>query len=387
MDLHHKLAVGSSGSSRDELDGVERLLLAELAEIAGPVERIALVDCGSVLLADELARLFPTAQLVAYDDSYVDASLYDAEVAEREWVDRYMRVAALDSVRFPTELFTGVSVLVLRLPKSLDYLDEFAAAAASGLEPDALVLGAERTKYMTPTQNEVLKRYFGSVTASLGRFKSRALRATEPLGSESLPGAATSAVSSFPRSKHLPELGLTVVAHGGVFAGTKLDIGSRLLVDNLEHLLEQAPHARDFVDAGCGSGVLSARIAQLRESAQVTGVDVSAAAVLSTRETAQANGFADRITAVQDDALRGLPTASADVIVCNPPFHAGTSLDTDVAQRMFREAGRVLRPGGQLWTVYNSPLPYRNAMTRSVGRTVVVGSNRKFTVTVSIKPS
>jgi 16S rRNA (guanine1207-N2)-methyltransferase len=90
---------------------------------------------------------------------------------------------------------------------------------------------------------------------------------------------------------------------------------------------------------------------------------------------------------VQDDALRGLPTASADVIVCNPPFHAGTSLDTDVAQRMFREAGRVLRPGGQLWTVYNSPLPYRNAMTRSVGRTVVVDSNRKFTVTVSIKPS
>jgi 16S rRNA G1207 methylase RsmC len=37
--------------------------------------------------------------------------------------------------------------------------------------------------------------------------------------------------------------------------------------------------------------------------------------------------------------------------------------------------------------VYNSPLPYRNAMTRSVGRTVVVDSNRKFTVTVSIKPS
>ncbi len=381
MDLHHKLAVGSSGSSRDELDGVERLLLAELAEIAGPVERIALVDCGSVLLADELARLFPTAQLVAYDDSYVDASLNDAEVAGREWVDRYMRVAALDSVRFPTELLTGVSVVVLRLPKSLDYLDEFAAAAAAGLESDALVLAAERTKYMTPTQNEVLGRYFGSVSASLGRFKSRALRATNPL-----PPVDTRR-ARFPHSKHLPELGLTVVAHGGVFAGTKLDIGSRLLVDNLEHLLKQAPHARDFVDAGCGSGILSARIAQLRESAQVTGVDVSAAAVLSTRETAQENGFADRITAVQDDALRGLPTASADVIVCNPPFHAGTSLDTDVAQRMFREAGRVLRPGGQLWTVYNSPLPYRNAMTRSVGRTVVVDSNRKFTVTASIKPS
>ncbi len=378
MDLHHKLVVGSLDGSRDGLDGVEKMLLVELAEFSGPVDRVALVDCGSVLLADELARLFPTAQLVAYDDSFADAAQLDAEAAGHSWADRFVRVTASDCVRFPAELFTGVSVVLLRLPKSLDYLEEFAASAASSLGSDALVLSAERTKHMTPTQNEVLGRYFESVSASLGRFKSRALRASTPIPDRE---------GTFPKTATLTELGLTVVAHGGVFAGTKLDIGSRLLVDNLEHLLERAPRAQDFVDAGCGSGILSARIAQLRETAQITGTDVSAAAVLSTRKTAAANGYTDRISAAQDDALHGLPTASADVIVCNPPFHTGTSLDTDVAQRIFHEAGRVLRPGGQLWTVYNSPLPYRSAMNRSVGRTVVVDSNRKFTVTASTKPS
>lgn len=382
MDLHNKLAHATQSTAG--LDGVDKILLAELADSGISPARIALVDFISPQIFDELAQLFPGVTFVAYNDSFVDARNLDAEADVAVWGDRYERLEAATGVRFPAPLFDGTDVILMRLPKSLDYLSEFVQAASLGLSGSAMVLLAERTKFMTPTQNDVLAQWFTTVSASLGRFKSRALRATGAVPQDDIP-AALRAARAFPRSAYLADLDLTVVAHGGVFAGTKLDIGSRLFVDNLGALLDGAPTALDFVDAGCGTGVLSARVAQLRADAHVTAVDVSAAAVLSTTATALENGLADRITAVQDDALAALPTASADVVVCNPPFHMGTSLDTDVAQRIFENAGRVLRPGGQLWTVYNSPLPYKGSLNRLVGRTVVVASNRKFTVTVSTK--
>jgi len=57
--------------------------------------------------------------------------------------------------------------------------------------------------------------------------------------------------------------------------------------------------------------------------------------------------------------------------------HAG------LAEKLFVDAARVLRPGGELWTVWNTHLGYRPMLTRIVGSTRQVGRNTKFTVTVS----
>jgi 16S rRNA (guanine1207-N2)-methyltransferase len=53
--------------------------------------------------------------------------------------------------------------------------------------------------------------------------------------------------------------------------------------------------------------------------------------------------------------------------------------------RLFQGAGRVLKPKGQLWTVFNSHLPYQGQLTRAVGATRTIGRNPKFTVTVSTR--
>jgi 16S rRNA (guanine1207-N2)-methyltransferase len=50
---------------------------------------------------------------------------------------------------------------------------------------------------------------------------------------------------------------------------------------------------------------------------------------------------------------------------------------------LFAAAARVLRPGGELWTVYNSALRYRPVLTRAVGPTRLAAQDPKFTVTVS----
>jgi 16S rRNA (guanine1207-N2)-methyltransferase len=185
------------------------------------------------------------------------------------------------------------------------------------------------------------------------------------------------AITSDPLRKHDEQLDLWVTAVGGVFSGATVDIGTRTLLSVFGRLPEYAT----AIDFGCGTGILAVALKRRRPGARVIASDLSAEAVQSARETAVAN--AADVDVVRDDLLATQPDASADLIVLNPPFHDGGALSTDTALAMFAEAGRVLRPGGQLWTVFNSHLGYRHALERAVGSTTQITHNAKFTVTAS----
>jgi len=118
----------------------------------------------------------------------------------------------------------------------------------------------------------------------------------------------------------------------------------------------------------------------------VLATDESAAAVSSALATVAANALAGRVQVQRDDAMSTVADSSVGLIVCNPPFHLGTSVHSGASLKLFQAAGRVLSPAGQLWTVFNSHLPYRSQLTRAVGPTRVMGRNTKFTVTVSSRP-
>ena len=182
---------------------------------------------------------------------------------------------------------------------------------------------------------------------------------------------------------HHPDLDLWICSHGAVFAGTKVDLGTRLLLEFVDRM---HPSASSAVDLGCGTGVIAAVLARARPQLDVLATDQSAAAVSSATATMAANALSDHVRVLRDDAVSTLPDASVDLIVCNPPFHLGTSVHAGAALKLFDAAGRVLTPGGEMWTVFNSHLAYTRALNRAVGPTRVVGSNAKFTVTVSTRP-
>ncbi len=264
-------------------------------------------------------------------------------------------------------LVAGATLVLLRLPRSLDALDEIGALIAAHADPSVRVVAGGRIKHMSLSMNDVLARHFGRVDVSLARQKSRLLIASEPK-----PGPLVE-----PRREFHADLDLWVVATGGVFAGTSIDIGTRAMLD----ALGSVPRFERAVDLGCGSGVLAASLARLRPGAHVLGSDASAAAVASTRLTAEANGL--DVEVQQEDALSGVDDASVDLVVLNPPFHTGAAVDSRIATRLFEAASRVLRPGGELWTVWNSHLAYRPALERIVGETRQVARTPKFTVTAS----
>ncbi|MGW0245340.1 class I SAM-dependent methyltransferase [Nocardia goodfellowii] len=271
------------------------------------------------------------------------------------------------------KLLADARVVLLRLPRVLTGLAEVADAIARYADPEVTVIAGGRDKYLTKSMNDVLAEYFSEVRASRGRQKSRTLLVSgpKPVGPE-----------QFPMCEHIKDLGLDVVAHGAAFSGARLDIGTRFL---LQHLKLMKPDARDAIDLGCGTGILAVALAKARPAIRVMGTDQSAAAVASARATVAANHVDDRVTVVRDDAMSSAADNSADLVLCNPPFHVGAAVHTGSAIKMFVETGRVLRPGGELWTVYNSHLNYRGVVEKMVGRTEVVGRNRKFTVTRSVR--
>lgn len=316
------------------------------------------------LLRDEAP---PGARAVALLDApglveFATGLTEDVRVWCDDWRDA-QRVPA--PMRVGPEALAGVDLALGRLPKSLDALEQ--QVVALGKDPGLTYLGGARIKHLNRSMNETLGRHFTEVSASLGVRKCRVLRATGP--------REEGATRPWPRTRVDEGVGLTLAAHGATFSGTRVDRGTRLL---LEHLDVQGT---DVLDLGCGNGVIAAVLA--RDGRRVQARDVSWAAVEATRETARANGL--EVAVGWGDGLEGCAAASVDAIVTNPPFHQGFAKESADTLAMFSGARRVLRPGGELWCVFNSHLPWRRELERRVGRTVLVAQDRHFTVTRTVR--
>lgn len=316
-------------------DPIDDLIRAESPETASA---IAILDAPG-LVDDALAR---TPDVRVWCDDWRDAQLVDPDLL----------------VEHPEDL-AGVDLAWARLPKSLAALDEMAASVQGA--DDVTFLGAERDRHLNRSMNEVLTRHFTAVAGTLGRRKCRGLRAWGPNQLE----------SEWPKLRRHEDLDLVLAAHGATFAGTKVDAGTRLLLENLELTGEQV------LDFGSGNGVISAALA--RQGAQVAARDVSWSAVAATLETASANDL--EIDATWGDGLLGYEDASFDAIVTNPPFHRGVAKDSETTLALFDEAARVLRPGGEFWCVFNSHLPWRKELNVRLGRTSVLAQDRHYTLT------
>ena len=383
--LLERLRTHDVGPDREDapvaVDPADRLLLDEAAPLLAGVApgAVAVVDdrYGALTLgAALLTGAGPAAGRVrVHQDACTAEAALDANARAVGMATAYGR-HGLDA-----GLLAGARVVLLRLPRGLAALRDVAEHVAREAGPDVVLLGTARVKHMTRAMNDVLAESFGEVRASLARGKSRVLVASAPRPARPL---------TYPVVTDLADFGLRVAAFGAAFAGAGLDLGTRFLLDRLGADDGPTPGAegaapRDVVDLGCGTGLLAAWAARRWPDARVVAADRSEAAVRSAALTARENGVADRVRTVRDDAGATLADASADVVLLNPPFHDGAAVRTDAAHRMFATAGRVLRPRGELWCVWNSHLRYRPALERAVGPTTQVARDPRFTVTRSVR--
>lgn len=354
-------------------DAADRLLLDTAADDLAAAAR---QEGGApVVIGDSYGALtLGAAWLYSLHGIRVQQDPFSGELA----LDRNARRLDLDGTymhrALGPELVSGARVVLLRLPRSLDALEEIARLIALHAAPDVRIYAGGRIKHMTTAMNDVLGRYFGSVTAGLARQKSRVLTVSGPLPVDTLPASRFPLEAAYDVGLQQP---LKLKARGAAFGGASLDPGTRFLLP----FLARARAAGEAVDLGCGNGAIAAYLALSRPGLRVLTSDQSEAAVASTELTLAANGVADRAVVRRADALSWLPDASQDLVVLNPPFHIGASVHTGIALKLFADAARVLRPGGELWTVWNSHLAYKPALNRLVGPTRQIARNPRFTVT------
>jgi release factor glutamine methyltransferase len=131
------------------------------------------------------------------------------------------------------------------------------------------------------------------------------------------------------------------------FYGLTLRVTAAVLIPRpeTEHLVEAvlSRMGRDIAvricDVGTGSGAIAVALAHALPWAQVTAVDLSAAALDVARENAERHGVAGRVRLVESDLLRAVRGERFDVVVSNPPYVAkGDVLEAQVREYEPREA-------------------------------------------------
>lgn len=358
------------------VDAADRLILDESASARADAAAGEIVVIGDAYGALVLGAAWDlaardrrgTGRVRVHQDALMGERAIAANAAGLGLADVVAPSPALDAA-----LVTGARVVLMRLPRSLDALRDIAGLIAERAAPDVAVFAGGRIKHMTRAMNDVLGAFFARVDVTHARQKSRVLIARSPRdGRAPTPAAA-----------HID--GLELRAYGGTFGGASIDAGTRLLLSHLPDVLPGGGPNDPWLDLACGNGIIGAWLATRHPSSFVVSSDPSSSAVASAGETMRANRVEERVRVERADALEERPDASASLITLNPPFHSGAAVTDQIAPRLFADAARVLRPGGELWCVWNSPLRYRAALERIVGPTRQVARDPRFTVTVTTR--
>ncbi len=256
--------------------------------------------------------------------------------------------------------------VLVRLPRSRRRLQHLLAELAPTLAPGTPVILGARSKDVQKDDVAAVEAAIGPARSTLARHRARLIVAERDDREPPRPS---------PRRWEVAP-GLVVRPFPGVFGEERLDRGTALL---LEALPAVAPGST-VVDLGCGAGPVGLVAASRGPDASVLFCDASYLAVASARRAFRAAGLANDAMFTVTDVLAGVPDDSADLVLCNPPFHQGRAISRRVAAHMFAESARVLRAGGKLLVVGNRHLEYHRGLGRTFAQVDVVRSDRRFVV-------
>ncbi len=279
-----------------------------------------------------------------------DAAAWRCEQGFRPDADRLL-AAGLQLV--PTINNGNFDLALVLPPRQRQEARALLARAAGLLAPGGCLVAAQHNDEGARSMQDDLAHLLGGQVQALSKHHCRVAWATR--GAQAVDPALAAAWLAGDVPRPLGVDGL--LRRPGVFAWDRLDPGSALLIDALSPDL-----AGRAADLGAGVGALSVEL--LRRCPGIVSLDLFEAEARAL-ELARANVEALAPDIPVDyhwhDVARGVP-GRFDLVVMNPPFHAGRAAEPSLGNAFIAAARAALVPGGRLLLVANRHLPYEAAL-------------------------
>lgn len=343
--------------------------------IVNYVEEQTLVnkDTNILIINDNFGALvinYVNNKVTAVSDSYLSHQGVTANLELNHLPNSNLTL--LDSL---ANLPDDIDLILFKLPKSKYLLTEQLIKIKDKYTNDVKFIAAGKAKDIHTSTLAIFEKLLGTTTTSLAVKKARLI--FSELNSSS------KTTVTLPTTWPLPNSEFTIHNHANVFAREKLDIGARFFIDHLPPIKAE----QQVIDLGCGNGVLGLSLLAKQNNCKITFTDESFMAVASARLNIT-NNLPALVKSCQfnvDDCLTLIEDNSANMIVCNPPFHQQNATTDHIAWQMFNDSKRVLKKGGELRIVGNRQLAYHIKLQRVFGNVKTIASNKKFVILSAYK--
>ncbi|MBC7387421.1 MAG: methyltransferase [Cryobacterium sp.] len=352
-------------------DAADELILEHLATLDLNGKRLLVVNdsFGALATAVTLAEAQSegdgkgSSAVESYTDSFVSAKAADLNSAGK--VLPFSDLARLSG---------HYDVVLVKIPKSMAFFEEILRRLSHHLSPGAKIISGYAVKHQANSSFDLLAKFIGPTTTSLAKKKARLIFCQFEKTPASLAPAPDVKIEGF--KKPFQNL-------ANVFSRDKLDIGTRFFLD---HLPDETPEA--VLDIGCGNGIVGIAAKLKWPKARVIFTDDSWMAVESARLNFARYFPGEGQASSEFHWTNGFEAGAAnsvDLVLCNPPFHQGSTIGDFIASQMFRDAHQALEPGGRIRVIGNSHLKIGDQLRRTFRNVAGVAKNHKFTIFDSLK--
>ncbi len=278
--------------------------------------------------------------------------------------------------QFPAD----ISLVILKIPKSLAMLEYLLIKIAQEIKPNVKIIASSMVKDLHASSLKLFEKIIGPTTTSLAKKKARLVYC------QTRENSSNNLVQPYPKvwEVELPEKILHITNHANVFSMKGLDVGTRFMLENFPQ-----GEFQNIIDLGCGNGVLGLTAKLFFPKAKISFVDESYMAVDSAKTNWEKNfpGLENPDGFKVSDCLQEIPKNSADLIVCNPPFHQQQTITDEIAMQMFSESAEVLKKHGRIIIVGNRHLGYHLRLKRWFKNIEQLAANKKFVIFSALEPN
>lgn len=331
-----------------------------------------------LVISEVLSRT--ESKILIVNDSFGALALGLEDRITTSYSDSYVSTKAINlNTSKTTKLISDLrriggeyDLILIKLPKNLSFLEDILIELTSSIAKGTPFIFSGMIKHMAAGHFDLIAKYIGDTTTSLAKKKARLIFAKFEKEKVQNP---------YPLSLNVPEWKTPLSNESNLFSREKLDIGTRFFLENIP-----TGSFDTILDLGCANGIVGLMAKKKNPSATIFFADESYMAIKSAKQNYKSS-FEDSAQYFWTNCYEDKDLPEVELVLCNPPFHQGTTVGDFIAWQMFNDSKKKLREGGKIIVIGNGHLRYDQKLTKIFGNCKTLKQNKKFVILESVRQS